>query len=80
MKKEQYSVYDIVYESIGSIQPGGLSHIDTHKLENLRELASLVDRLLFDISLVARLKDRKEHSIQKAGKFADQFLNDIKEA
>lgn len=77
MKKE-YSVYDIVYKLVGKIDPVGESHIDEERYDNLEKMIELVDKLIYDIDSVGyRNYARQEFSMNKAGKRALQFLEDL---
>lgn len=73
-------VVDVVRKLIGPIEPVGESNEDDRRLNNLNELVTLVDMLIGDISMVARSKDRQEHSMKRAGRFAHSFLKDIEGA
>jgi hypothetical protein len=69
--------YEVVKKLIGYINPVGETKEDSERLENLRKMLEVVDRLIFDIEAVARQKNRQEHSIGKAGKLADKYLSDL---
>ncbi len=73
-------IYDVVNKLAGSITPVGETNCDEIRFKNLKVVVNLVDRLLYDITIISSCKDRCEHSMQKAGKFADEFIKDIKEA
>jgi len=65
----------IVKKLIGKIKPVGETNEDDRRFENLKEMCELVNQLVTDIDLVAYTnKDRVEHSMNKAGKYADEFL------
>ena len=68
------NLHDVVERLTGPIQPIGETNADAARFENLCSLIALVDHLLYQISLVAELKDRHEHSVKRAGKHADDFL------
>lgn len=70
-------VYDVVRELIGDIFPIGQSHIDSKRFDNLKEMCTLVDKLIFDIDQVIQMKDDERYSIQKAGNFADKFFDEL---
>ena len=74
------TVYEVVTKLIGPIDAVGAHNTDTRRLDNLTELITLVDKLLFDISMAANDKNRQEDSMRKIGQKADRFLKDIKEA
>ncbi len=69
--------YDIVKKLIGPVYPIGETHEDAKRLENLKELTLLVDKLIFDIDAVGMQKDSHEWSVKEAGKFADKFLDEL---
>jgi hypothetical protein len=71
-------IYDVVTKLVGPIHPVGAEHIDPGRLENLKTTIALVDKLLCDISTVASDNSgRQEHSRQRAGKLASEFLVDV---
>lgn len=71
-------VYEVVKKLIGPIDPIGATHVDEPRYNNLVIMTELVDKLLSDINRVGyNNKNRVEHSMQKAGKFADKFFDDI---
>jgi hypothetical protein len=72
-------VIDVVNKLIGPIEPVADSSIDYKRLENLRAYCSVVDKMLFEIQMVANRRDSKFASVMTAGHFAHKFLNDIKE-
>ena len=71
------TLYDIVKKIIGPIEPIGMSEVDEKNYLNLEETIDLVDKLLFDLNIVASHKDSYEHSVSKAGKLANNFLREI---
>lgn len=72
------NLYDIVTKLTGPIEPVGESNEDEKRLNNLKELTYLVDKLIYDIDQVAMYnKDRVEASMQRIGKFADDFLTGL---
>jgi hypothetical protein len=70
-------IYEVVAKLVGPIMPVGDSNIDMQRLENLKEMTFLVDKLVSDIDAVIPNKDRIEWSMKQAGEFADRFLNDL---
>lgn len=70
----------VAQKLIGPIDPVGETHTDEVRFNNLRNHIALVDALLWEINVVATNKDRKEHSMQKAGKRAAEFLARIRES
>jgi hypothetical protein len=73
-------IYDVVKKLLGEIEPVGETNTDEKRFENLAATTHLVDKLIFDISQVSHCASRQEYSMSRAGKHAEQFLNDIKEA
>jgi hypothetical protein len=77
---EKYTVYDIVKNLIGEIEPVGAEHIDPILFDNLKATTELVDKLLFDIMDVANeYSNRHEDSVKKASLFASRFLDGVKD-
>jgi len=70
-------IYDVVHKLIGNTVPIGESNTDDLRFENLKALALLVDKLIYDIEYISRQKNRVEYSISRAGKFCDNFLEKI---
>ena len=70
-------IYDVVKKLVGHIHPVGETNEDGIRFSNLMVMTDLVDRLLTDIDRVGMQKNRQEYSIQKAGKFASDFLTQI---
>lgn len=69
---------DIVAKLIGSVNPVADSAIDAERFKNLEDLCLLTEQLIRKIKRVAACKDQYEHSIKKAAKYADDFLNELK--
>jgi hypothetical protein len=65
---------------IGPIEPVAETHTDAARFENLKVMTEVLEMLLVDVKSVARNKGRVEYSMNLAGKHADNFLNEIKEA
>ncbi len=66
---------EIVKKLIGEIKPQGEHYADSARYENLIEMCKLVNELVVEIDDVAYDSDRKEASINKAGKYAANFLS-----
>lgn len=73
------NIKQIVDKLVGSITPAGESHKDSERMENLKVMCGLVERLVSDIHFVARDKDRYEASMKKMGLYAQKFLDNLKE-
>lgn len=71
---------DIVMKLVGPIDAVGSSSVDDKRLENLKALTELVDRLLFNIRHVSQASTRQEASMKAIGEHAAQFLADIRAA
>ena len=69
----------IVKKLVGSIDPVGETNIDEERFRNLKEMCALVEGLIGEIYRVTTYADRAEGSMRRAGKYAQVFLNDIKE-
>ena len=72
--------YDVVIKLTGPIDPVGETNEDNRRLDNLKVLTELVDRLLFDIGGVASKRVSPEYSVRRAGDFAFKFLDEIRES
>lgn len=72
--------YEIIRKLIGAIEPVGESHIDQERFLSLKETCELVDSLVLDIYRVAQEADRHEGSISRAGEYAKDFLDELKES
>jgi hypothetical protein len=69
-------LYDVVTKLIGNINPVGMSEVDSERLENLKVMTELVEKLITDIDNVDyRNKDSHEYSVKKAADFASDFLS-----
>jgi len=73
---KEMTVKDVVNKIIGEINPVGEHYEDEKRFENLKEMCELVNELVSQIDDVATLNDgRVEHSRNRAGKFASEFLS-----
>jgi hypothetical protein len=73
------ALYEIVKKLTGEIEPAGDSSIDDKRYDNLCATIELVNKLLYDIQDVARSRISYEASVQRAGKKAQAFLDEIRE-
>jgi len=71
------TVYEIVKKLVGEIRPVGETNEDNRRYANLDEMITLVDKLLYDLGLVAVHKDSHMFSVKDAGQRAAKFLKDI---
>ena len=67
-------MHNIVKKLIGKIEPIGDINQDKERLENLKELCSLVDRLLSDIDEIATKYEKSQvTSMRNVGEYASKF-------
>lgn len=71
-------LYDIVIKLTGPVHPIGDSGEDEKRLVNLKELTELTDKLLCEISNIARNITRQEASMKAIGAHARDFMIDVK--
>lgn len=71
---------DVVRKLNGPIDPVGDSAIDETRLKNLESLCTLVDRLLYDIRVVADMNNSQQASVKKTAGYARKFLQEVKDA
>jgi hypothetical protein len=65
----------IVTKLIGPIDPVGETNADEERFESLKSQCKLVEELIMRIQYVANSnKCRHEHSMKRAGDYADLFL------
>jgi hypothetical protein len=72
--------YEIIKKLIGPCAPVGETNEDKRRLEALRETICLVDLLVADIKEAASSKNRREDSMKKIGKEAQEFLDELRES
>ena len=73
-----FTIYDIVYKLVGSIQPVGETHIDDTRYENLKIMVDLVGALLTDIDDIVYLnKDKQEFSMKRTVEFVSKFYDEL---
>lgn len=66
---------EIVLKLTGEIQPVGETTTDNKRFENLKVLCELVNELVSEIDNVSFYnKDRCEYSMNRSGKYANEFL------
>ena len=73
-------LYEIVMKLIGPVQPVGETRADEQRLESMKKLTELTDRLLFEIDAAAHNADRAEASMRAIGVHARDFMADVKDA
>ena len=77
--KHLENIYEVTQRLCGMIEPQGETNIDEVRFKNLEDTIDVTERLIDDIILVARHKDRYEYSMNKAGKEADKFIDRLRE-
>ena len=71
-------LYIVVKKLVGNINPIGETRTDENRLENLKMMCELVNKLLADIDDMAyRNKDMHQHSIKEAVKCANEFYSEL---
>lgn len=69
---------EIVRKLIGEINPVGAAHIDPDRLENLKQMCTLIEHLIADITHVAvHYDDRYEASVKTSCEYAESFLSTL---
>lgn len=68
------NLHEIVTRLVGPIEPIGDTRIDDERFENLKVMCDLTDKLLADIDAVIPGMERMEHSIKRAGIYANDFM------
>ena len=76
--KRLENLYDVTQRLCGMIEPQGETNIDAVRLDNLTDTIDLTERLIDDIIMVARHKDRVEFSMKEAGVTADNFISKLR--
>ena len=71
---------EIIMKLNGPVCPVGSSHTDKQRHENLKALCKTVDELIFEIHSASEGRDRVEASISKSGKYANNFLCDLRDS
>lgn len=73
-------VLKVVRILVGPITPAADTAIDGKRLENLRVMCKVVDKLLYDIKSVSDLADSHFNSVKIMAGCAEAFLKEVKEA
>ena len=76
-KDKNVELFDVVTKLIGPVQPVGETYADHARLENMKALTELTERLIAEIRQAASCADRHEASMAKVGKYARDFLADM---
>lgn len=74
------NLFEIVMKLVGPVQPMGEHYADKARLENIKKLTELVDRLLYEIKDASTAADRPEDSMRAIGIHALDFLKEVKAA
>ena len=71
-------LYTVVKKLIGNINPVGCTRTDDDRLENLKVMCELADKLLTDIDDMAyNNRHSHEHSVKVAVEYAKSFYDKI---
>ena len=73
-------LYDVVLKLVGPTLPYGNHDVDEQRLCNLKAACDVVDKVLYEISEVAKYRDRPEQHIREMADYADVFLCDLHHA
>ena len=73
-------LHEVVMKMVGPVMPVGETREDERRLENIKKLTELVDRLLFEIDAVSHNADRVEASMKAIGVRARDFMTAVKDA
>lgn len=71
---------DVVGKLVGPIDPVGDAAIDPKRFENLEAMCTLVDKILYQIHIIAGMSDSQLASVKKAGQYARNYLQEVKDA
>jgi hypothetical protein len=77
MKK--MAIIDIVDQLLGPIIPAGDASVDGDRFKNLNDYINLIKVMLEEVDYIASMEDDLQHSIARAGIYAKNFLDEIKE-
>ena len=70
-------LFDVVMKLVGPVDAVGETYGDKRRLENLKKLTVLVDKLLLEINEAAQDYEREEASVRAIGQYARSFLVDV---
>lgn len=65
---------EIVLKLTGPICAVGESHTDRKRMENLKTLTGVIDKLLFEVYRASSTADRQEYSMKEIGQYAKRFI------
>ncbi len=66
---------DVIIKLIGPVFPAGDSTRDEERLNNLKVMCEVLDGLIRKVGEVSTCKNSPEHSVQRAGNYAAEFLH-----
>ena len=73
-------VAEIVEKVVGPIDPTGDSSFNDARLDSLMRMTEVIDLLLDGVEHVAlSYASSSQHSVKKAGKFAQEWLKDVQD-
>lgn len=71
---------EIIEKLIGPINPTGRSEIDAERIANLKAYCDLCEIMVEKVRGIAiHNKDSHESSVQTIGKYADKFIENLKQ-
>lgn len=73
-------LHEIVMKLVGPVRPIGEHNADKERLENMKKLTELTDRLLFEIDAASPSADRAEASMKAIGEHARDFMAAVRDA
>lgn len=73
-------LYEIIMKLVGPVRPIGEHSADLERLENMKKLTDLTDRLLFEIEAATPNSDRAEASMKAIGVHARDFMAAVHDA
>ena len=72
------NLHEVVMKLAGPIDPIGETNADARRLENLKQLTELADRLVLDIDRIASsYKNNHQASMKAASEHCVKFLDDL---
>lgn len=72
------TIYQVITKLVGPIEPIGETNTDEKRFENLKMMTDIVNELVTEIEHVS-YSERQQFSVKRAGKFADDFLKELKD-
>lgn len=71
-------LHEVVMKLVGPIRAVGKSEVDAERLENLKVLTGLVEKLLTEIQGAATTANREEASMKAIGRHAQNFVAEMR--